>query len=89
MEKFYVYIIYSEKTNKFYTGYCSNIIERVEKHNNGSTPSTKPGIPWKLVYEECFDSKTDAIKRENEIKRKKSRKYIEFLISSQTDSSDG
>jgi putative endonuclease len=41
---------------------------------------TKRGIPWELVYCEKFKTKTEALKREREIKRKKSRKYIEGLI---------
>ena len=84
---FIVYILQSHKTNKFYTGYTTNIEDRVEQHNNSSTLSTRPGIPWILVYTESFDNKTDAIKRENEIKRKKSRKHIESLIDSPGNSS--
>ena len=82
--KFYVYVIYSKSKDKYYTGYCEDISTRVQKHNFGSTPSTKSGIPWELVYFEEFDNKSDAIKREKEIKKKKSRIYIERLIKSGT-----
>jgi predicted GIY-YIG superfamily endonuclease len=34
------------------------------------------------MYSEEFPSRLEAIKKENEIKRKKSRKYIEWLIKS-------
>ena len=78
---FYMYIIYSKKLDKYYIGYCEDISIRVNKHNFGSTASTKPGIPWRLAYYEQFSTKTDAIRRELEIKKKKSRKYIEYLIS--------
>jgi predicted GIY-YIG superfamily endonuclease len=37
---------------------------------------------WKLVYTEIFQTKSEAAKRELAIKKKKSRKYIEWLISS-------
>jgi putative endonuclease len=77
---FYIYIIFSNKTNKYYTGYCENIASRLKKHNSKSTISTKSGIPWILVYSEVFETKTEAIIRENQIKRMKSRKYIEELI---------
>jgi putative endonuclease len=33
MEEFVVYILYSEKFNKNYTGYTSNLIERFKSHN--------------------------------------------------------
>lgn len=81
---YYVYILQSEKSGKYYTGYCSDIDTRILKHNSGATPSTKPGIPWKLVHSEIFLEKSSAIKREREIKNKKSRKYIEFLINRST-----
>jgi len=41
---------------------------------------TKHGIFWRIIYLEKFETKSDAIKRESEIKRKKNRKYIEKLI---------
>ena len=34
------------------------------------------------MYQEAFETKGEAFKREIEIKNKKSRKYIEWVISS-------
>ena len=79
---YYTYILFSEKTNKYYIGYTSDINSRLEKHNLGGTISTRSGRPWKLMYFEAFNNKSDSIKRESEIKKKKSRRYIEFLINS-------
>ena len=79
---YYTYIIQSQKNGKFYTGSCQDIQIRIERHNAGATPSTKSGRPWKLVYSESYENNSDALKREREIKSKKSRKYIEFLIDS-------
>jgi len=78
---FYVYIIYSKSKNKYYVGYTQNLSLRLIYHNDGWTKSTKSGIPWILVYSEKFKSRSDAMKREKEIKRMKSRKYIESLIN--------
>jgi putative endonuclease len=77
---YYVYILYSSKTDKYYTGYSENVDLRLIKHNLGATPSTRPGRPWIIAYKEECQSKTHAIIREREIKSKKSRSYIEFLI---------
>ena len=77
-----IYIIQSQKNCKYYTGSCHDIEKRIERHNAGATPSTKSGRPWKLVYSESYENNSDALKREREIKSKKSRKYIEFLINS-------
>lgn len=76
----FVYIIYSTSKDKYYVGYCGNITLRLERHNDGWSKSTKAGIPWIVVYTEEYSDKSAALKREKEIKRKKSRKYIELLI---------
>ena len=77
----FVYIIYSNKIDRYYVGYTDDLEWRLERHNGGWGKYTKRGVPWKLKYTESFESKTEAIKREREIKKKKSRKYIEKLIS--------
>ncbi|HPR61504.1 MAG TPA: GIY-YIG nuclease family protein [Prolixibacteraceae bacterium] len=77
----YVYILYSEHFGRYYIGSCQNIEERLLRHNSGATPSTKPYRPWKVVYTETLENKSDALKRELEIKKKKSRKYIEYLMA--------
>ena len=76
-----VYILYSQSKDKYYIGYTQNASERLLEHNAGATRSTRPGIPWIIVYSEECVNKTDAIKRENAIKKMKSRKYIQNLIS--------
>ena len=78
--KYYIYIIYSKSTDRYYIGFTRNLKLRLSRHNSGSSKSTKSGIPWILVYFEEFDSKSEAIKRENYIKRMKSRDFIEKLI---------
>ena len=80
--RYFIYILYSSSKDRYYIGYSQNPEERLLEHNAGATPSTRPGKTWKIVFkEECVD-KTTAIKRENSIKKMKSRKYIEKLISS-------
>jgi putative endonuclease len=76
-----VYIIYSEKIDRYYTGSTENLSWRLERHNQGWGRYTKRGIPWKIVYTESFANKTDALSRERELKKLKSRKYIEQLIN--------
>jgi len=79
---FFIYIIYSKSRDKYYIGYTHDLNLRLIHHNDGWIKSTKSGIPWKLVYSEKFESRSQAMKREKEIKRMKSRKYIESLIIS-------
>jgi len=76
-----VYILYSEKINKFYIGSSSNIESRFEFHNSSLNRIwTKRGQPWKLKRTiDCKDN-SEALKLELKIKRMKSRKYIEEIV---------
>jgi putative endonuclease len=76
----YIYILQSEKDNSFYIGETDNLKERLKFHNKGLQRYTRNKIPWKLVYFEKYPNRREALKREKEIKRKKSKRYIEWLI---------
>ena len=78
---FFTYILYSAKYDRFYIGQCEDVAARLLRHNSSGVPSTKSYIPWQLVYYEEYRSRAEASKRELEIKKKKSRKYIEFLVN--------
>ncbi len=77
-----LYILFSEKIDKFYVGYTNDMERRLTEHNRHKGKFTDSGIPWKLVYSEKFDSKSDAMNREQYIKKQKSRTFIINLISS-------
>ena len=77
---YFVYILYSNTRDRYYIGSCENIENRLLRHNQGATKSTKSGRPWILKYYEEYATKTEALKRELYIKRMKSRKYIQNLI---------
>ena len=76
---YYIYILFSLKTNKYYVSSTDDLQGRLKHHNAGSTPSTKSGAPdWEIRYTETVPDRTAALKRELEIKKKKSRNYIEW-----------
>ncbi len=75
----YCYILFSEKINKYYIGACIDLERRFYEHNIGHSTFTKTGIPWVIFYTEEFENLQFAKKRELEIKKKKSRIYIEKL----------
>ena len=79
---FSVYILYSPAHNKYYIGSCEDMGIRLEQHNKGRNKSTKFRAPWELKYTASFPTRSMAVAKEKEIKNKKSRKYIEWLISS-------
>ena len=65
---YYVYLIESRKTEKFYIGYTPDLKDRIHKHNTGKVASTKAYIPYELIYYEAYKSKRDAITREHNLK---------------------
>ena len=79
---FSVYIIFSAQLNKYYVGHTENIKLRLTQHNEGISTFTSKANDWIIKYSENFNSREEAYKREMEIKRKKSRRYIEWLIAS-------
>lgn len=66
---FYVYILKCGD-GSFYCGYTNDIEKRVEKHKSGKGAKyTRSRLPLEVVYVEEFDNKSDALKRECEIKK--------------------
>ena len=68
---YFVYILYSKNFDRYYVGQCENLVIRLTRHNAKGVPSTKPYIPWQLVYSENFTTRALATAREKEIKNKK------------------
>jgi putative endonuclease len=65
---YFVYILYSNSKDKFYIGQTSDINERLKRHNNRRVQSTKFSVPWELAHTEMFNTKQQAIHREQFLK---------------------
>jgi putative endonuclease len=65
---YYVYILLC-KDGSYYTGHAKNVKHRVEQHKKGQGARyTRMHKPAKIVYVEEFNSRSDAMKRERDIK---------------------
>ena len=80
MGNHFVYIVRCSD-NSLYTGYTNNIEARINKHNAGKGAKyTKTRRPVVLVYQEIYETKSEALRREYEIKtftRQRKLKLIE------------
>ena len=65
---FYVYVLQSEKDNKFYTGYTKNLKLRFDQHCQRKVKSRANRQPLILVYYEACLSQQDATHREKYFK---------------------
>jgi putative endonuclease len=76
-----VYILFSPKLNKFYTGSCLNIDERLLDHENKryANSFTKVADDWMLHFEINELDYDTARMIETHIKSMKSKTYIENL----------
>ena len=77
-----VYILYSESIDKFYTGSCKILSERLAAHRNNkfSRSFTRRASDWKLFFQIDNLTYRQGRKIESHIKRMKSKIYIKNLI---------
>ena len=78
---YYVYVLEND-TGKHYIGSCEVLTIRLKRHNQNSVRATKYKGPFKLVYQEVFHTRTEARKRENQIKRYKGNSNFQALLKS-------
>ena len=79
----YVYIVEcSDET--FYTGWTNNLEKRITQHSSGKGAKyTRGRGPVKLVYYEEFNEKSEAMKREYEIKKMKRNDKLNLIKNMQ------
>ncbi len=77
---YHMYILQSVSTGRFYVGHTESLNKRIAEHNNNRTTSIKNRGPWVLVYTEEFATRGEASRREREIKRMKSHRWIEQVV---------
>ena len=84
MDLFYVYILFSASADKFYVGQTDNLDLRLKFHNNLSENSfTAKYRPWILKRAIPVQSRSQAVRLEKYIKRRKSKRFIINLIHDQ------
>lgn len=79
---YFIYILYSERSDLYYIGYTGNWERRFEEHNNSkSSTFTCKHRPWipKAVYF-CGNDEASAIRIERFIKKSLTYGLIEHLI---------
>lgn len=65
--------------DSLYCGITNNLGERINKHNSGKGAKyTKSRLPVNLFYYEVVSSKSEALKRENQIKKLKRQEKLKL-----------
>ena len=66
---YFVYILESISTGRWYIGSTQNLDSRLVMHNTGRVRSSKPYLLYKMVYTEMCETRGEAMQREQAIKR--------------------
>ncbi len=78
---FTVYVLYSEKYDKIYVGFTSDLEARLKSHNQLSRKGwTVRYRPWEIIYTETYADKQSAMRRERALKSSRGRKFIRSLL---------
>ena len=77
---YYVYVLKSESSGKSYVGQTQDLEKRLWAHNNGLSSYTKGRGPWKLVYSEEFETRSQAMGREKFFKTGHGRDFIKKIL---------
>jgi putative endonuclease len=72
----YVYLLFSAKDSKFYTGTTNDLKRRLKEHNSGNVKSTRNRRPLQLIYYEACLNEDDVKHREIYLKSGMGKKYI-------------
>ena len=77
--EYFVYILYSQKFDRFYKGQTNDLEDRLKRHNAGYEKSTAPFIPWKLVWKATKPNRNEALILEKKLKNLSKKKTLEFI----------
>ena len=78
---FTVYVLYSKDFDKIYIGFTSDLEQRILSHNElGKKGWTIKFRPWQLIYKEEYPEKSNAMKREKQLKTATGRNFIRSII---------
>ena len=65
---YYVYILYSKDLDQYYISHTSDLVDRIFRHKNSGSKSTKKASDWSFRHKECYEAKSEAYIIEMEIK---------------------
>lgn len=78
-KKYYIYILLTEQ-NTLYCGYTDDVEKRFQTHLAGKGAKyTRSHKPVKIVYQQEFNTKSEAMKEERRIKKLSHKDKLELI----------
>jgi putative endonuclease len=76
---FHIYIIQNPE-GKIYIGQTNDLDRRLRQHNDqgyrGTVHTKRHEGPWRIIHSENYETRSDAMKREKQLKSGKGRDWI-------------
>lgn len=83
---YYTYVLKSVNYGTRYVGSAEDTDKRLITHNAGKVRYTKGRRPWKMVYKEKFNTRSEAVKREKFFKSGQGRKFLDGMLNKKNES---
>ena len=83
---YFVYILQSLSTGRYYIGHCDHLLHRFYQHQSGHNHSTTNHGPWCVPHFEIYASRSEAMRRERKLKSQKSAEFLRRLIARNSES---
>ena len=79
---FTVYAIYNKQAKKYYVGQTEDLQRRLLQHNEHTFKGYTSSFlgRWELIYQESVATRSEALKREKQLKSGNGRKFIKLHI---------
>lgn len=75
----HVYILYSNKLQRFYVGLTINLDRRLDEHNKGKSSYTSTGTPWNLLWSTTKPTLSAAEILERKLKNLSRERKVKFM----------
>ena len=79
----YVYILQSDRNQRYYIGFTHNVETRLIYHNSGKVTATRNKGPWVIKYLQEYPDEIMAKRVEYKLKQLKNKTIIDRIIAEQ------
>ena len=79
---FHTYVLYNKSAKKTYIGQTEDLERRVRQHNEHEFKgfTSRYEGEWVLIYQESAATRSDALKREKQLKSGNGRAFVKSII---------
>ena len=82
MKKYFAYVLLNTENKKIYIGQTSDIDKRIDEHNLHTFAGFTSRFEgkWELIFKESVATRSEALKREKQLKSYRGREFIKTHI---------